>query len=311
VKENFQLNRRILFYYLPAIASCLVAVVSFLAAPEIERSYIVESSVSPDYPFSISMQVYFANYYIVQYGIYNLQILIYSWLLIRDYLRHKKNIQEQFSSPRNISLNWMLHVVILIILFNVYDILDYIFYIEALNESGYALFSVLYISLVGYSAARQKPVYSAPQPIQTQARKPIPDEQAISANNLTLGSNVPVQNSQMIAKELEKLMAAHKLFLNSELKLSDLSEQTGIHKNVLSKVINQTYKMNFFHWVNSYRVNECMRLIDDPTYNHFSMEGIARTAGFNSKSVFYPEFKRLTGITPTQYKEKNQKNASV
>ncbi|NQV01428.1 MAG: AraC family transcriptional regulator, partial [Bacteroidia bacterium] len=44
-------------------------------------------------------------------------------------------------------------------------------------------------------------------------------------------------------------------------------------------------------------------LLSDNKYNHISIEGIGQMVGFVSRSVFYQNFKNLTGITPSYFRE--------
>jgi AraC-like DNA-binding protein len=41
-------------------------------------------------------------------------------------------------------------------------------------------------------------------------------------------------------------------------------------------------------------------------YNHLSIEGLAKSVGFKSRSVFYPVFKKFVGETPAEYKKRHQ-----
>jgi len=76
----------------------------------------------------------------------------------------------------------------------------------------------------------------------------------------------------------------------------------------LSRVINEHFGRNFFDFINGYRVAEVKRKILDPAYAHFSLLGIAFESGFNSKSAFNRVFKKITGQTPSQFKESGTKS---
>jgi AraC-like DNA-binding protein len=54
-------------------------------------------------------------------------------------------------------------------------------------------------------------------------------------------------------------------------------------------------------FINSYRIKEAKRMLLDASFNHLSIEGIARSVGFNSKSAFNATFKKITGMTPSFY----------
>jgi AraC-like DNA-binding protein len=68
-------------------------------------------------------------------------------------------------------------------------------------------------------------------------------------------------------------------------------------------VINEHFKLNFFDFVNQYRVEAFKERIVNPKYGNFSLLGVAFECGFNSKSAFNRIFKKSTGLTPSQYKD--------
>ena len=60
---------------------------------------------------------------------------------------------------------------------------------------------------------------------------------------------------------------------------------------------------NFTIFVNEYRINQAKELI--VTDKHLKLESIGYACGFNSKSTFYSAFKKITGMTPAQFKEQS------
>ena len=60
---------------------------------------------------------------------------------------------------------------------------------------------------------------------------------------------------------------------------------------------------NFFDFINGYRIKEAKRLLVDPKGELLTILAIAEEVGFNSKSSFNTAFKKITGMTPTEYKK--------
>ena len=81
-----------------------------------------------------------------------------------------------------------------------------------------------------------------------------------------------------------------------------LSEDLKIPKYQITEVLNTTIGMNFFQFVNHYRVEAVKEMLADKK-NKFSIEAIGYECGFASKSAFYTVFKNMTGNTPVTYRQ--------
>ncbi|WP_460503178.1 helix-turn-helix domain-containing protein, partial [Hymenobacter agri] len=99
-------------------------------------------------------------------------------------------------------------------------------------------------------------------------------------------------------EKLLALMANDQPWLEPELTLAELAHRLRTNTSLLSHVINTGCGQNFNDFVNSYRVAEAERKLQDPRLAHYSLVGIALESGFNSKSTFNRVFKKLTGRTP-------------
>lgn len=107
---------------------------------------------------------------------------------------------------------------------------------------------------------------------------------------------------ELAASSLKQLMLDSKPYLNQSLKLYDLAKLTDTLPHVLSDQINQEMKMNFYEFVNQYRVEEFKERVVSSEYSHLTFLAIALDVGFNSKASFNRIFKKQTGMTPSQYK---------
>jgi AraC-like DNA-binding protein len=87
-------------------------------------------------------------------------------------------------------------------------------------------------------------------------------------------------------------------WLEPELTLAELAHRLRTNTSLLSHVINTGCGLNFNDFVNSYRIAEAQRKLQDVRFAHYSLIGIALESGFNSKSTFNRVFKKLTGRTP-------------
>ena len=100
-------------------------------------------------------------------------------------------------------------------------------------------------------------------------------------------------------------MQRHRPFTDANLTLKKLANQTNIPERQLSQTINTELQQNFYEFLNHYRIEAAKQLLVDPSYEHLTILAIAYEVGFNSKSSFNAAFKKIAGITPSQYKKQS------
>ena len=113
-----------------------------------------------------------------------------------------------------------------------------------------------------------------------------------------------------VLPKLERLMEAEKAYLDADLNLQVLARRVGIHYNYLSRIINEKFGLSYNDYVNGYRIEEAKRRLADPEYAEKTILDIAYDTGFYSKSVFNTAFKKITGMTPSQYRKQSRKKGS-
>ena len=105
--------------------------------------------------------------------------------------------------------------------------------------------------------------------------------------------------------ELKKYMLEEKPFLNPSLSIKNVSDDIAIPVRELSLLINHKLEQHFFDFINSYRIQEAMDILQDPLKKDITILEILYEVGFNSKSSFNTAFKKKTGITPTSFRKAN------
>lgn len=97
-------------------------------------------------------------------------------------------------------------------------------------------------------------------------------------------------------------MQDEKLFLDNKLTLAKLSTHMNISKHHLSQVINENFNIGFFDFINRFRVDEVIKILEcNP---HTNILEAAYSSGFNNKASFNKAFKKITKYTPTEYRSK-------
>ena len=98
-------------------------------------------------------------------------------------------------------------------------------------------------------------------------------------------------------------MLKEKPYLNPSLSMNELGRKISISPRALSQIINECLGINFFDFVNNYRVEEAKRYLADSSNQNRNILEILLDVGFNTKSVFNRVFKKHTGMTPSSFKK--------
>jgi len=101
---------------------------------------------------------------------------------------------------------------------------------------------------------------------------------------------------------LIEAMEKEKLFMDSKLSIHSVSTTLNIPRQYISEVLNLHLNKSFQDFINEYRVEAFVKNFQDDQYAHYTLYGIANEVGFNSKSSFNATFKKIKGLTPTQFK---------
>lgn len=106
------------------------------------------------------------------------------------------------------------------------------------------------------------------------------------------------------SKQFDKLtefIIKEKVFLNPELNLRLVAGMINLNPNQLSWLINTKTGSNFNDFINRFRINYFKELALNPSNRHVSLVGLSIESGFNSKSVFNTFFKKVEGVTPSEF----------
>ena len=99
-------------------------------------------------------------------------------------------------------------------------------------------------------------------------------------------SGLKEKNAQNYLERLNKYMDEHKPYLNANLSLKELAVMLKITSNQLSQILNEQLHLNFYDYVNTYRVNEFKQQIKLSQNKKYTILSLTFECGFNSKTTF-------------------------
>ncbi len=106
---------------------------------------------------------------------------------------------------------------------------------------------------------------------------------------------------QAVLQRIRQVMNESKEIYQPDFSLSRLSELVESKRSYVSTILNENYD-SFYAMLNEVRVKEaCRRFNDTEHYGSLSIEAICTDLGFKSRSNFNNVFKRITGLTPSEY----------
>jgi AraC-like DNA-binding protein len=285
---SYKLSNRDLIHFLPAllyIVWCVVVVV--VDKLIIGHYYLMNGNTDPD----------FDNWYS---WAWSASILIYLVLAIKYYRQYRVFSTFEFSFADAASFKWLRNflytfslLTVLLISEHLLSLFIKLYYVR----SWYYFFA---FAIITYYMAIS--AYSAKSIIKLNF-----EPELLLAYQEPLLLKEPINNNEnqtwMISwqEKIAALMSEQKIYLEPELTLTDLARKIGTNASLLSKVINSTYGQNFNDYINRFRVDEAVKLMNDPAYKNFNILVVAYDAGFNSKSTFNRAFKKVTGVTPKDY----------
>jgi len=116
-------------------------------------------------------------------------------------------------------------------------------------------------------------------------------------------SNLKPELIEEYKLKLIQAMEIDKLYSNSKLSIHTVSENINIPRQYISEVLNLHLHKSFIDFINEYRVDAFIKKIQNEQNDHFTLIAIANDVGFNSKSSFNATFKKIKGLTPTEFKK--------
>lgn len=225
-------------------------------------------------------------------------IIIYSFSYLSAcyylLINFRKNYKKEFANTRLEHLNGIKRLLLVYTIYKVLDLVGmaatFISAQETIDIIQYISISLtIFIFVICYTYIKQPEFLFPTKVLKTKYKT----------------SSLSETDLSKYSADLYKAMDEKKLYLDSEIKLSTLAEILNISSHTLSQVINQHLKMNFYDFINKFRVEEVKaRLLNDESKN-LTILAVAFESGFNSKSSFNKIFKKHVGKSPTEFIKEN------
>ena len=319
-QPNYKFSRKSLIHFIPSIAVLAFNFIFYSLLPEDLKLIFITKGIKTIASESIILQLnIFVDF--LAFGIYYIQLALYVILMLVQLNKHTQKIKNYFSYEQNISLNWLKIFVLIVIINAVLEvfIIVYSIYLPLPRPFVlvYYLILLLLVTFLGYFGLKQTDIYIGNiktsnvllndskeiiKAVEEEKIETSDDDSEIS----TLHSLIPPEEQKRIVDAVISLMETKKIYLNNNLSVYDIAHELKTNKSYISFSINNILKKNFRNFVNEYRIKEAQKLLLDPKFDNLSIEGIAQTVGYISKSTFNTSFQKYTGKKPSDFRNEGR-----
>ena len=270
--KDFNFKLRHLFHLLPFISLLIIDLLNrgnFPLSPDNRTHYLT---------YCVEITVI-----LVQFLLYVIVSFSFALKLI------KQDIPEKFSKD-NIDPFYIRNIVLIIsfiwIIYTMYCIQTYFRFYFPTRVIEAVYYSVLSYLILYYELRGQR---------------------ITSANNYATrykSSALSAEDASKFKSMILEYIRKNESYKDHNITLGKFSKSLSLTPHVVSQVINEQITCNFNDFINSYRVEEAKKMLGDSRMNNITVASIAYDCGFNTLSAFNIAFKKFTGLTPSQFRNK-------
>lgn len=99
-----------------------------------------------------------------------------------------------------------------------------------------------------------------------------------------------------VAKLTEEYIENHYMY---DISMQDAARAMNYSEAYFSRLFKQCFQKNFTAYLTEFRVEEAKRRLQEPTVN---VKAIGKAVGYGDSNYFAKVFKRITGVSPTEYR---------
>ena len=286
VFKDFSLTKIDLFHFIPLIAYITFIGLVFYSKPQDIRLEMINSESF----------VYSASYVYMEF-LSKLIRVFYAFACFLLISRYSSRLQDTNSNMEKVHLSWLRALVIGFLLvmiseailvaakiINIYTNFSFSLFVN-IGLTGYYITFAL-VNLLVFTAVRYFGAFE--QISEIKVTKKARDERFFQPE---------------LALSVDNAIRGGQIYMDPDITLDKLAETLKILPRDLSSLINRHFGVNFYEFINRYRIEEAKRMLSSEKYRATTITDIYLKVGFNSKSVFYTFFKKLEGMTPSQCRQ--------
>lgn len=249
-------------YLLPTLVPLVLFVWSFFVPFDVRLSIVEGSNRIP------AGHVWFAYLYVSKLFVAMLFCLVYTLLGICRYYRYRTTWQAENAGAASFPLRWLGILLLFFLVQLCMPLFEPYFIASDWLDFFPVLLLVIQYTLLAYNILVGNYILL---PSRIGEVQPTECPKPVSRDYCSLDK-----------ESFETYFRTRKPYLDSELKIVDLSRELRTNRTYLSSFINRTYGMNFSTFINTCRLRELERLLADPSGRGIAIADLIARVGFGS-----------------------------
>ena len=287
----------------PGICCGLAVGVLYMLMSPTEIAHFIDNYLYNDHPANYGLASVQTTIHVVAKILFGMELLPILWLGFRRINNYDHKLEHYYSSLEGKQLTW---VKLILIVFTGTSVISFVsslmgrhrFMDDAtLLVIPSTLFSLLLFA-IGYIGLKQRGIEELHEEDQTMI---VPEPTTFSLPEQPDASQTDAP-SPTLRQRIEQIMDEQQLYLNPQLKLSDLVQLLNTNRNYIYKAINVDMQVSFSEFVNRKRIDHAIRIMRQQP--ELPLSEISIQSGFASTVSFYRNFKSIHGCSPNEFRKK-------
>lgn len=221
---------------------------------------------------------------------YFLQIIYYTYIFRLRYNICIDSLEDYYDDDEHNRLNWVRFSFYSALLIGILALSSLFF-----NIYFHIIFSILYTVYYAYMVCRfynyQIDFKFAIPVITTDKNKNVNNDNALS----------DLAEESIQFKKILEQWVENKQFTQKDISVDEIAQSLGVNRSFLQYYFRTYMHTDFRTWRSELRIVEAQNILKENP--EISLNKVHESVGFNHRANFHQQFQKITGLTPTEYKQ--------
>jgi AraC-like DNA-binding protein len=311
-RENHDVKRKEkLLLFSPAIILLLANIVLFLFTARVDRLAMIVHDEMKEVAGAGSISGLLLGFWIASVLLVFAQIIFAIARVSKLMLAEAEHMRQQPSHLAYLEWRWILGISFSTLIFLVINSL--LEMIVPISNMGivvvYNLLMLVAGGMLGFLGMKQDTLLNQVEKLAGAEKQFTPEktvETVPAEKESTSASFIAEKEADELQSLIIQYLESEKPYIRSDFSMHELCDRLNVSRRKVSYVLNEVMQKNFYGVINEYRIKEAETLLLKDDLNLMKIEVFGEMVGFQSKSSFNACFKKITGMTPSEYRAKKK-----